>query len=100
MAKLIMVYEKPKDVEGFEKHYFDVHVPLGRKIPNIKNESIHRVVQTQNSNRELYLIIELEFDSVETIVKSLASPEAKVAEADGPNLMKYLNNPPVITIVE
>lgn len=100
MAKLIVMYEEPRDKEGFEKHYFDVHVPLGRKIPNIKSESIHRVIQSQNTNLSLYLILELEFENLEALTLALSSPEAKAAEADGPNLFQYLNNPPIISIVE
>ncbi|MBV7509369.1 EthD family reductase [Bacillus sp. sid0103] len=100
MAKIIILYEQPKDKEGFEKHYFDVHVPLGRKIPHIKSESIRRVIQTQNTSLNFYLITELEFESMDTLNQALSSPEAKDAKADGIDLFKYLNNPPIITIVE
>ncbi|MGG3469766.1 EthD family reductase [Neobacillus pocheonensis] len=100
MAKIIVFYEQPKDKEGFEKYYFDVHIPLGRKIPHIKSESIQRVIQTQNSNLNFYLITELEFESLDTLNQALSSPEAKAAEADGIHLFKYLNNPPIITIIE
>ncbi|MBO1914653.1 EthD family reductase, partial [Microvirga sp. 3-52] len=41
MAKMIIMYEQPMDKVGFEKYYFDVHVPLGKKIPNITNNSVH-----------------------------------------------------------
>lgn len=100
MAKMIIIYEQPKDIEGFEKHYFDVHVPLGRKMPYIKKESIHRIIHSQNTNLKLYLMIELEYESVDTLHQSLASDEARTCEEDLVNLMQFLNNPPIITIVE
>jgi uncharacterized protein (TIGR02118 family) len=100
MAKMIIMYEQPKDKERFEKHYFDVHVPLGKKMPHIIKNSIHRVQQTLNSELNLFLITVLEFESIEAIQQSLASPEAKDAEADLVNMMEYLHNPPIITIVE
>jgi uncharacterized protein (TIGR02118 family) len=100
MAKLIMMYEQPKDKEGFEKHYFNVHVPLGRKMPNIKSESIHRVIQSQNTDLNLYLLVELEFENIQLLYDALASPEAKSAEEDGEILFEYLHRPPIITIVE
>lgn len=100
MAKMIIMYEEPKDKEGFEEHYFNVHVPLGKKMPNIKRNEIHHVVQSQNTNLNLYLVTVLEFENVQAIMESLASPEAKAAEGDLEHLMKFLNKPPIITIVE
>jgi uncharacterized protein (TIGR02118 family) len=35
MAKMVIMYEEPNDKEKFDEHYFNVHVPLGRNIPNI-----------------------------------------------------------------
>lgn len=100
MAKVVIMYEKPKDVEGFEKHYFKVHVPLGKKIPNLKKDSIHRVIQNENTDLSLYLITILEFENMSTLIDSLASKEAKAAEEDGKELFQYLHKPPIITIIE
>lgn len=100
MAKVIILYEHPKDVEGFNNHYFNVHIPLGKKIPNIKSESVRKVIQVQNTSLNLYLITELDFENMEVLTQAMSSPEAQAAEEDGINLMKFLNNPPIITIVE
>ena len=100
MAKMIIMYEQPKDKIGFEKHYFDVHVPLGKKIPNIINNSIHHIIQSQNTSLDLYLMTILEFENMEKLQEAFASPEAKLAEEDGPNLFQYLEKPPIITIIE
>ena len=35
MVKLIALYRKPADIGVFEKHYFEVHIPLVEKIPNL-----------------------------------------------------------------
>ena len=99
MTKMIIMYEQPKDKVGFEEHYFDVHVPLGKKIPNILNNSVHHVIQSQNTSLDLYLITVLEFENIEKLTEALASPEARAAEEDGVNLFKFVN-PPIITIVE
>lgn len=99
MAKMIIMYEQPKDKVGFEEHYFDVHVPLGKKIPNIINDSVHHVIQSLNTSLDLYLITVLEFENIQKLTEALASPEARAAEEDGVNLFKYVN-PPIITIVE
>ena len=100
MAKMVTMYEEPTDKEKFDQHYFNVHVPLGRKIPNIIKDSVHRVVDSQNTYLNFYLMTILEFENIEKLQEAFASPEAKQAEKDGPNLFKYLEKPPIITIIE
>ncbi|MDR4888559.1 EthD family reductase [Fredinandcohnia sp. QZ13] len=97
---MIIMYEEPKDKEAFDKHYYNVHVPLGRKIPNILKDSVHRIVDSQNTDLNPYLITVLEFENIEKLTEAFSSTEAKEAEADGPNLFQYLNKPPIIMIVE
>ncbi|MCM3571402.1 EthD family reductase [Neobacillus mesonae] len=100
MAKMIIMYEKPKDQEKFDQHYFNVHVPLGKRIPNIINDSVQRVVDSRNTDLNLYLITTLEFENMEKLTEAFASLEAKLAEEDGPNLLRYLEKPPIMMIVE
>lgn len=92
MAKMVIMYEKPKDPEKFNQHYFNVHVPLGKKIPNIINNSVHRVVDAHNTDLNFYLITTLEFENIEKLQEAFASSEAKRAEEDGPNLFQYLES--------
>jgi len=33
MAKMTVIYQTPKDIPAFEKHYFDVHIPLAKQLP-------------------------------------------------------------------
>lgn len=32
MARMIAIYRTPKDPEAFDKHYFEVHIPLAKKL--------------------------------------------------------------------
>jgi uncharacterized protein (TIGR02118 family) len=100
MAKLMVIYDQPKDQEGFEKYYYNVHIPLVEKLPNLKGAEVHRVLQTQNTDAKLYLFAELQFDSPEALGKSLSSPEGQELTGDLKNLMQYLTKPPVISIVD
>ena len=100
MAKMVIMYEEPNDKEKFDEHYFNVHVPLGRNIPNIIKDSVHRVVGSQNTHLNLYLITILEFENMEKLQEAFASPEAKLAEEDGQNFFQYLEKPPIISIID
>jgi len=35
MAKMTVIYQTPKDISAFEKHYFDVHIPLAKQLPGL-----------------------------------------------------------------
>ncbi|SFI41242.1 conserved hypothetical protein [Paenibacillus sp. UNC496MF] len=100
MAKLIVIYEKPKDVEGFEKHYFGIHMPLARKFPKLTGASALRVVSAQNTDREPYLVVEAEFGSADDLRAALASAEGQAVTEDVANLIPFLHRPPVILIAE
>jgi uncharacterized protein (TIGR02118 family) len=32
---MIAIYKTPKDIEAFDKHYFEVHIPLAKKLPGL-----------------------------------------------------------------
>ncbi len=36
MAELVVMYKKPKDTAAFDKHYFEKHVPIAKKIPGVR----------------------------------------------------------------
>jgi uncharacterized protein (TIGR02118 family) len=100
MAKMIVIYNEPTNKEGFEAHYFNVHIPLVQKMPFIRNTAVHKVKQAMNTNENLYLIAELEFGDLQEIKQALESPEGKEVVGDVANLMPFLEKVPVITMVE
>ncbi|MGM0842161.1 MAG: EthD family reductase [Bacillota bacterium] len=100
MAKVIVLYEKPKDQEGFEEYYFNTHMPIAGKVPHVKNANVQRVLSNQNTDLSLYLIAEIEFENKADMKEAFASEEWKAVGDDGPNFMKFLEKPPIITIVD
>jgi len=34
------MYRTPKDQVAFDKHYFEVHVPIAKKIPGLKKYEV------------------------------------------------------------
>ncbi|WHY00713.1 EthD family reductase [Neobacillus sp. DY30] len=73
---------------------------MAKGIPNLTGIEVHRVLQTQNTSENLFLVTELQFDSQQKLGEGLASPEGKKAQEDVVNLMPFLNKPPVVAIVE
>jgi uncharacterized protein (TIGR02118 family) len=86
MVKLIALYRKPADTAAFDKAYFQTHLPLVNKIPNLRRFEISRVTGAPRGEPEYYMIAEMYFDQRAAMDAAMGSPEN--AEA-GKNLMTF-----------
>ena len=83
MARMVVIYRTPKDVEAFDRHYFEIHVPLAWKIPGLRKYEISDgPIATPIGPSDVYRIGTLYFDDLAAIEKAFASPEGKAAGAD------------------
>ena len=83
MAHLLVMYKTPKDAAAFDKHYFETHVPLAKKIPGLRKYEVSQgVVATPAGPSGFHLVATLYFDNLAAIQKGFASPEGKAAAAD------------------
>lgn len=89
MVKLIALYRKPDDVEAFEKHYFEIHVPLVEKMPGLQRVEISRITGAPVGEAPYYLMAEMYFDSTESLQVAMSSPEGRAA---GKDVMSFAGN--------
>ena len=83
MAGMVAIYKKPADVEAFEKHYFETHIPLVKKMPGFrKYEVSHGPITVLAGPTDVYLIGAVYFDDLEAMKKAFASPEGRATAAD------------------
>jgi uncharacterized protein (TIGR02118 family) len=83
VAELVVMYKTPKDTAAFDKHYFEKHVPIAKKIPGLRKfRTSQGPVVTPMGPSAFHLIAMLTFDSVAAIQAGFASPEGKAAAAD------------------
>lgn len=83
MAKLVVLYKKPKSAEAFDKHYASVHIPLAKKIPGLKKYDVSTgAISTPAGPSELHLVATLTFDSLAAIGAGMASAEGNATAAD------------------
>ena len=40
MARMVVIYRTPKNVEAFDRHYFEIHVPLAKRIPGLRKYEV------------------------------------------------------------
>ena len=83
MARMVVIYKNPADVKAFEKHYFETHIPLAKKIPGLRKYEIsHGPITVVAGPPDVWLIGTLYFDELDAIKKAFASPEGQAAAAD------------------
>ena len=44
-ARFTILWSKPKDVDAFERHYREVHVPLAKKMPGLRRYTLSMISQ-------------------------------------------------------
>ena len=83
MARMVVIYRTPKDEAAFDAHYYDVHVPLAKRLPGLRRYEVgRRPILTPAGDPEPYLIGTLYFDDLESLRTAFATPEGRACAAD------------------
>ena len=83
MARMIVIYRTPNDTVAFDKHYFDVHVPLAKKLPGLIRYDVARSpIISPTGHADVYCIGTLHFESLAAIKIAFASAEGQACAAD------------------
>ncbi|KID27948.1 hypothetical protein HQ32_04791 [Prauserella sp. Am3] len=93
MIKLTVLYDTPTDPTAFDRHYFDIHVPLARKVPGLDRIEVTRFAPGPDGAAPRYhLMAELYFRDQDAMQSALSSPEGTALGADTPNLATPLTH--------
>jgi len=82
MVKLIALFSRPEDVEGFDMHFADIHIPLVKKLPGLRRIEVARIIGAPIGETPSHLLSEMYFDSKGMLDEALASPSGKAAAKD------------------
>ena len=83
MAKMTVIYKTPKDIEFFERHYFEVHVPLAKQLPGlIKYEINDGPIASTTGHADTYRIANLYFESMQAMRNAFGSEIGQKCAAD------------------
>src|SRR6266446_5425886 len=65
MARMLVIYKTPKDPAAFDKHYFEVHVRLAKKLPGLRQyETSRGSIVAPAGGSGFYMVAILRFDSL------------------------------------
>ena len=83
MAKMVVIYRTPADPAAFAAHYFNVHVPMAKRLPGLRKYEISRgPIATPAGDPEPYLIGTLYFDDLAAIREAFATEAGRACAAD------------------
>ncbi len=83
MARMVVIYKAPADVDAFERHYFEKHVPLAKRLPGIRKYEVSRgAIMSPAGPSDAWMVATLHFDSLAAIRDAFASEVGKECAAD------------------
>jgi len=88
MVRFLVLYPQPTDPAAFERHYFEVHVPLAKKLPGLRNYTVSRQATPVRGSEPYYLVAALDWDDMESLRKDFASPTGQDTARDVDSLQQ------------
>ena len=83
MARIVALYDTPKDPAAFDRYYETTHVKIAQKIPGLRSIELSKgAVMTPAGPASFHRVGTLRFDSMNDLHKALASPEGQATAAD------------------
>jgi uncharacterized protein (TIGR02118 family) len=83
VAKMVVIYKMPKDAAAFNRHYFDVHVPLAKQLPGLKRYCVSRgPIAGRFIGGAPHMVATLSFDSIDDIKAAFSSDMGKACADD------------------
>lgn len=93
MARMIVIYAAPQQPAVFDRHYFQVHVPLARQLPGLRRYETSRApVISLYGAVEAHCVSTLHFDSLSAINAALTSACGRACAADRQQLAPHASD--------
>jgi uncharacterized protein (TIGR02118 family) len=74
MIRFLVLYPEPADRDAFDRHYFETHVPLAKRLPGLRRYDFSRTPRLIRGTDPYYIVAELAWDDMESLQQDFASP--------------------------
>jgi len=93
MAQMIVIYKTPRNPAGFDRHHFEVHMPLLRQLPGLRKLEMNRgpIISLYGAS-DAHLVASLQFDSLSDINAAFVSQCGRACAADRQQLAPHAND--------
>ena len=88
MARFVVIYDTPTDINAFERHYNDVHIPLAKQYPGLRRYTrSHEPAPV--IGEPCYMVVMLDWDDMAALEAALRSEIGRRTAEDAANLARY-----------
>ncbi|MCQ1994397.1 EthD family reductase [Arthrobacter sp. zg-Y1171] len=84
MHTLVVLFRQPRDPVAFRRHYRNVHLPLVRNIPGLRELRASEELRSAEEQPPYFALFEADFDDESAMQESLTTAEGQAANADIP----------------
>jgi uncharacterized protein (TIGR02118 family) len=92
MAQMIVIHELPKNPAAFDRHFFEVHLPLAKQLPGLRKlETSRGPIISLYGASEAHRVVTLNFDSLSDINAAVMSECGRACAADRQQLAPQAN---------
>ena len=81
-ARLIVLYRQPEDAAAFDAHYRDVHTPIVRRYPGLRDLRLSKADGVAGRPPDYYLVAEMSFDTRADLDAAVASDAGRESGRD------------------
>jgi uncharacterized protein (TIGR02118 family) len=82
VVRFIVIWQDtPTDVDAFERHYRETHIPLANQMPGLRRYSLSRNLTSVRGDAP-YAVAELEWEDMGTMREDMQSPAGKATGED------------------
>ena len=83
MARIVALYNTPKDPAAFDRYYETTHVAIAQKMPGLRSIELSKgQITTPTGPSTYHRVGTLRFDSWDALQKAVASAEGQATAAD------------------
>jgi uncharacterized protein (TIGR02118 family) len=82
VVRLIALYSAPEDPAAFDRHYREVHTPIVRRYPGLRDLRLTRLDGLGGRPAAHYLMAEMTFDSRADLDAAMASEAGRESGRD------------------
>jgi len=94
MVRFIVLWKNtPTDIEAFERHYREVHIPLAKKMAGLRRYTLSRNPSPVRGGEPHYCIAELDWDDLASLRRAFESPEGQAVSEDVAKLAELSPDP-------
>jgi uncharacterized protein (TIGR02118 family) len=93
VAQMIVIYKTPKNPAAFDRHYFEVHIPLARQLPGLRKLETNRgPIISLHGASDVHLVTTLHFDSLSDVNAAFMTECGRACAADRQQLAPHAND--------